>query len=204
MPASAPPPPQWTNEPAVARLVNEKLEEIELEEERRVRDRYGDVVAGTTMRDMEEDIVEGADGGEQRAVAAARRGDLEPLARLLRPISILDFGVEDDLNPAIKRLSPATWTLISEFLTGERNIRTGRLKGEPGRPKMSREARRARNPVHDAADEVDMIVGILRQFYPWQEREQVRERAAEIAQARANIATSVGNLRRRSRRRHRA
>jgi hypothetical protein len=143
---------------------------------------------------------------EEGAVAAALRGDTEPLAELLRPrVNPPEFKIPDAVNSAIKTLSPATWSIIADLLTGKLNPRTGRGKGQPGRPRMSREERRARNPVHDAADEFLVIKSILRHQYPRQSVAQINLRAEKIAQDRARIATSVLNLRGRTRKtRHRA
>ena len=137
---------------------------------------------------------------EEGAVAAALRGDTEPLAELLRPrVNPPEFELPDEVNPAIKTLSPATWSIIADLVTGKLNPRTGRGKGQPGRPRMSREERRARNPIHDAADEFLVIKSILRHHYPRQSVAQINLRAEKIAQDRARIATSVLNLRGRTR-----
>ena len=55
-----------------------------------------------------------------------------------------------------------------------------------GRPKMSEGARRAANPIHNAADKVPVIESLLREHYPDQ-RTGVRERAIRIAAKRFNI-----------------
>jgi hypothetical protein len=71
---------------------------------------------------------------------------------------------------------------------------------------MSAAERYASNRVHYAANvEFPVIRDILRRLYPEQNANQINDRAEKIAQARAIIATSLQNLRRRSKKgRHRA
>ena len=204
--------PRWSDEKAVAKMVADEIEEGRLEIERlgtiypsgmyplpkHLRALQGLIEAGWSRGGPIDD--------EEGAVAAALRGDTKPLAELLRPrVSPPEFELPDEVNPAIKTLSPATWSIIADLVTGKLNPRTGRGKGQPGRPRMSREERRARNPVHDAADEFLVIKSILRHHYPRQSVAQINLRAEKIAQDRARIATSVLNLRGRTRKtRHRA
>jgi hypothetical protein len=212
--------PKWIDEAAVADLVAAEMEELRSEVER---------LAWTTNTglpgpDAGEDLraiydlmtAESFRGwpvkGEKEAVEAALRGDVEPLADLLRP----DATTLDMLKSNVKTLSPSelrpiaqslrvktlrlsTWNLIAQFLTGERNLRTGRLRGEPGRPTMSLEERRAESPVHDAAEEFHAIRAILRRlYYPKQSSSQIRARAMEIAaqRNRVELDTLVNYLKR--------
>jgi hypothetical protein len=122
---------------------------------------------------------------ERKAVSAAQRGEPErlgDLVRLGRPLVTSDAR-----------------RLAIELITGERNPRTGRRKGERGRPKMSRNERRAKNPAHDAAGEFPMIREILRRHYSKQPSKQISDRAEELAKLRAKTTTSVHNLRMRAR-----
>jgi hypothetical protein len=184
--------PRWDDEAAVAKLVDDEMRELRSEVDRLAWTTSGHAPEGP------EDLVEvwnlaqaeASRGwppeGERAAVAAAARGDVRPLADLLRPLHHLGF-LPDEVNPAIKNLSPATWSLVVQFLTGERNLRTGRNRGEPGRPKMTAEERRAANPVHDAAEEVPAIAAILRKLYPSRAKSALLERAVEIAARRKRV-----------------
>jgi hypothetical protein len=186
--------PRWSDESAVARLVDEEIERAELEEERLFYTHYAPQLPGVPESRINASI-------ERNAVAAAFRGDIAELAGLLDP--------EHPYNkhrkvPIRSRLSPETWQIIIQFLTGARSLRSGRLKGERGRPKLSADERRAMNPVHDAADEFYAIKNILKRLYPKQPSDQIEYRAERIAQDRANITTSIRNLLRRPRKgRHR-
>jgi hypothetical protein len=133
--------------------------------------------------------------GEEAAVAAALRGDLSLLVNMLAPHP---GGPEDMVNPAIQYVSPATWAIVCEFLTGERNLKTGRMRGEPGKPKMSGDQRRADNPVHRAADEVPIVAAVLKEAYPDKPERMIAMRAAEVAAARngARVETLLKHLRR--------
>jgi hypothetical protein len=111
---------------------------------------------------------------EQWTVEEAMRGNCKPLADLLRSDT--------------KNLSSATLTLVAEFLSGERNLRTGRLKGKSGRPPMSTAERRAAFPIHTAVREFPLIKAILTASYPDQTRVAIHRRAAAIAAKRNGIA----------------
>ena len=60
--------------------------------------------------------------------------------------------------------------------------------GKVGSAKQAIGRRRAKNRVHNAADEVPVIQAILRQYYPKQRGS--RDRAIGIAAARAGIKRS--------------
>lgn len=201
--------PRWIDEAAVADLVAAEMEELRSEVERLNAIHPGplpplskdlEAVAGLMYAEANRGWpVE----GQKEAVAAALRGDVAPLADLLRPdATILDmlesnFIDVKTLSPSelrtfarrlcVRTLSPSTWSLIAQFLTGERSLRTGRLRGEPGRPTMSLEERRAESPVHDAAEELDAIRAILRRLYRDQDSSQIRDRAMEIAAQRNGV-----------------
>jgi hypothetical protein len=117
------------------------------------------------------------------AIARAKRGDLKPLIEL----------VHDN------KLTPEAKDLVAEFLDGKRNLRTGGPRGKAGRPRMSETARRARNPVHDAFDDFEVIKAILARLYPKQGAKDIKDRAEKIAQDRAKVVTSIAKLRSRSR-----
>jgi hypothetical protein len=186
--------PRWSDENAVAKLITEEIARAELEEFYHFEAfKVPDITLPKGWRDAPTRPSVAYDIGtsEQEAVEAALRGDIELLADLLRPFSGELLGLPDEVNPAIKRLSPKAWSIIVQFLTGERNLRTGRLRGEPGRPRMSPEKRRAESPVHDAATEVDAIHDILRRSYPDQRSSQIRDRAMEIAAQRNDVEAST-------------
>lgn len=199
-------PPPWRDAAAVRARVDAEIEELRSEVERRsayfpplpVDDRP-DVAAVAAL--MHDEAVTGWPlmSTERAAVAAARRGDTEHLADLVRPIPGLGL-VPDDVNPNVARLSVETWALIAEFVAGERSVSTGRGKNERGRPRMSRAQKRARSAGHGAVAEVPAIRAILRRLYPKMGIHAIVRRADRIAQRRANIATSMTNLRRRARR----
>ena len=117
---------------------------------------------------------------EHAAVEAALRGDVKPLANLLRPEHGMGI-VPDKVSPEIEHFSLETWTLIANLLTGERNLKTGKLKGERGPRRRSEEERREINPVHDAADHVPVVAAVLSRLYPGKRKAEVRRRAIEIA-----------------------
>jgi hypothetical protein len=198
--------PKWSDKKAVAKRVADEIEEGRLEIERLwTIYPHGRFSLPRQLLALEELMeAEGARGwpigDEKGAVEAARRGDMEPLANLLRPlVSPPEFEIPDEVNPKIKYLSPATWSIIADFLTGALNPRTGRVKGRPGRPKLSEEERRAKNRVHDAADEFAVIRDMLRYLYPERCSAEINLSAEYIAQDRARIKTSVLNLRKRRR-----
>jgi hypothetical protein len=133
------------------------------------------------------------DEGEEAAVAAALRGDLSLLVEMFAPYP---GRPEDTVNSAIKHVSPATWTIVCQFLTGKRNLKTGHMRGEPGRAKMSGDQRRAVNPVHRAADEVPVVAAVLKEAYPDKPKPVIAKRAAEVAAGRngARVETLVKHL----------
>jgi hypothetical protein len=193
-------PPSWNDESAVARLVAAELEELRLEVDRWAWTSPPWEQFPTEPEDLVEmgKLVERENrwpDEEEQACEAALRGDLMPLVNLLTPEIFEDIGI-NEVNRKIRFLKPATRTLVVEFLAGKRNLRTGRLRGEPGRPAMAEEMRRKHNPVHDAADELPVIAAILTRLYPAVAKKAVKERALTIAAGRkgANPASLTRHL----------
>ena len=199
-------PPRWGDIAAVRARVDAEIEELRSEVMRRDAifpapcpiEGEPDFKAVEAL--LDEEMVAGwPPDTERAAVAAALRGDTQMLADMVRPIPGMG-PIPDDVNPRIKHLSVDAWALLAEFVAGDRNPLTGRRKGEAGRPRMSRVQKRERNAGHGAAAEVPAIRAILRRLYPEKGAHDVVRRADQIAQLRADIATSMPNLRRRARR----
>jgi hypothetical protein len=104
---------------------------------------------------------------EERAVEAALRGKPKKLADLIRQPNA--------------QLVPSTRVLIAEFLSGERNLRTGRAKGEPGAPRQSEKLRRSHNRTHQAAEIFFVIRDTLPRIYPEKSQTDIRDRAMSLA-----------------------
>jgi hypothetical protein len=129
---------------------------------------------------------------EERAVEAALRGDMEPLVDLILPTIHLPLSSRRlEVNPNIRTLSPDTWVLIAEFLTGKRNLRTGKPKGMSGRKRLSEQERRGISHTHDADDEIDVIAAILTKHYPDKTVREVAKRAKEMAAMRHHIGVET-------------
>jgi hypothetical protein len=185
------PAPPWSDVDAVRRRVRDRIEELRLEVDRLAwtthtglpDDDAGDdcwAVHALVMKEIYQDWPQGTD--EAVAAEAAECGDLEPLANLLRPLGgMLEFGIPDEVNPAIEKLSPETWMIIVQFLTGQRNLKTGKLKGKRGPRKKKEEERRRDNPVHNAADFVPAVTAILQRLYPTKGKAEIKRRAIEVA-----------------------
>jgi hypothetical protein len=121
---------------------------------------------------------------EEKAVAAALRGNIRPLADLIRPMQHpREFNLPDEVNPSVSFL-PFAWLIVSQFLSGERSLKTGNMRGLSGRPPLSIAERRASNPVHRAADEARVIIPILKHHYPRRSQGDILDRAAKIAAER--------------------
>jgi hypothetical protein len=82
---------------------------------------------------------------------------------------------EHTIAPTVRRrLSPATLRLAAEFVSGKRNLKTGRDKfadkkypGGGGRPPLGKEERAARTPTHNAGKYIlPAIKKVLRKEYP--------------------------------------
>jgi hypothetical protein len=90
---------------------------------------------------------------------AQRRGNFVPLGVLL-----------ENKYP----LSPSAIKLIADELRG-------RSKRSRGRPKESKQERRDKYPIYDAAREIEVIEQILHEDFPDQEAGPIRDRAITIA-----------------------
>ena len=158
--------PPWADDDAVYKLVQAKLEENALEEERQFYlgrwDTYPDRPADEVTGEI-----------EQQALDAWRRGNPNPLTDLLRPEHPLNrhgwFG-----RPFRDQLSSEAWSIICDRLLGKPLKR--------GRPKSTDDERRALNPVHDAADMVPAIERILWHHYPKQLTPHVKDYARAFAE----------------------
>ena len=177
-------PPRWTNEEAVYKWVVERLAELRSEVER--LDAIYDGRWPSSERTKELEAMHGLMmteayrmppvEGELAACNAAKCGNPEPLVFLLQRY----FGLVEGFG-TVERLSPETCRLVIEFVSGERNPKTGKKKGELGRRKMSPDERRNRWPTHGAAELFPIIQEILRSAYPGVKTKDVRQRAIEFA-----------------------
>jgi hypothetical protein len=110
---------------------------------------------------------------EQEAVEAAKRGDLHPLADIFEAAA--KAGNPDQDHPSA--ISPSTLQLAAEFLSSKR-------KRQRGRQKMSKAERAERTPTHFAAKYYfPAVKKILREGYPEQTPEDIRDRALEIVES---------------------
>jgi hypothetical protein len=184
--------PQWRDEAGILRLVKEELAAAKVEDERLFQERFGFTIPGVSIefeKSMEEDDIE--DFAERSAVAAAKTGNIKPLVALLEPIREPMPGMADEVSDSIRRLSPDTWALVAEFLSGKRSLKNGRLKGEAGRPKMTEENRREQFKVNAAGDMYPAIQEILARHYPDVSKKLRTERAAKLAEKLAGTKSSV-------------
>jgi hypothetical protein len=104
---------------------------------------------------------------EELAVEASLRGKQQKLADLIR---------QPDTQ-----LAPRTRTLVAEFLSGERNLNTGRAKSDPGAPEWSEKQRRAFGPTHRATEIFLLLRDVLPMIYPKRSKTQIRDRAMLLA-----------------------
>jgi hypothetical protein len=200
--------PPWLNAEAVAALVNE-LRDAEREEERwfYVHQQFqlpDLILPAATMARVRATQAQAArerpsppTAEEGAAMEAAQRGDPEQLAR------IVETG---HCHPEVARLA-------AQFIRGERDPRTGKqqrpldqrdprtgkLRRRRGPSKMTARKRRQRNPVHDAADEFEVVRDMLRELYPEQSARDINDCAEQIAKKRTGTRVSVMNYRRRAR-----
>jgi hypothetical protein len=196
--------PRWQNERAVFEFVAAELSRLRRECEswawelsENMPTEPPELVGMAHLVLMETGMAPRSMSREEEAVERALRGDLNMLADLIRPEYLPpELNISDD-----PELSPPTWEIVAQFLTGERNLKTGRLKGEPGRPRMSSEERRNINPVNRAADEARIIIAILKRHYPRRSRSEIEDRAAKIAADRngARYETLLRHLERAAR-----
>jgi hypothetical protein len=124
---------------------------------------------------------------EQRAVAAVKKnGDLKPLLDMIEPRTWID-GTPYKVNPVVSRLSPATWALVCDLLSG-------RLKPPRrlGRRPMDKDVRRRINrQLDDAADYVDLIVPFLKRLWPKRQEQDIKSKAIDIAVKQHEIKDRV-------------
>ena len=121
---------------------------------------------------------------ERIAVAAAWKGNFDPLVALIDPYLIRTGGKLDLVNnPAVAKLKPDTWGTVVMILLGDPMIvrEKPKPKRKRGGQKKTEEQRRQINPIHDAADDGELIADILRQLYPEQTEKHILPRAADIA-----------------------
>lgn len=106
------------------------------------------------------------------------RGDIVPLIKLISWLPPKDTA----------RLSPATLRLIVELLL-ENLPKASKLPRGRGRPRAteSESKHRKKYKVHDAADEVGLIILILARLYPERSPAEARRRAIEVAATRHGI-----------------
>jgi hypothetical protein len=98
---------------------------------------------------------------DRYAFAAADSGDFEPLIRLV-------WGTTMDMPPNLRKL------IIGLF--------SDHIDWRPrGRPQSTEERRRKDYPVHDAADEVALIIPLLREMYPGRKKGEIRDLAVDVA-----------------------
>jgi hypothetical protein len=85
---------------------------------------------------------------------------------------------------------PPTWAETWTFFTSLLEVHEPRQQRRRprGRPKMTEAERRKKYPVHDAADEVPLIVSILSLLYPERRSAEVRRRAVEVAAIRHSVS----------------
>jgi hypothetical protein len=191
--------PKWENKKAVFKLVEERLREQE--------DAYhAFIFAGRPHQLTEAQLrVVGAlpdpnrQWDEQTAVEAAERGDLWPLVRLLAPDPVPERDTDGkitkvtyEVSDRIPHLKPDTWSLIIEFILGDRSLKTGRKKGERGAPKMSEDEKRKRWKAirTGARDLYEVVIEILRDEFPEQRSKGIRDRALEFAADKTGMSES--------------
>jgi hypothetical protein len=193
-------PPPWRNEDEVVKFVAAQVVELRSEVNRLA----AFTLSGSPGPDAGEDLKEAyklvmvevdrffddEDRREQwggACEAAARLAD-----RVAPAIVNLEGPEELGVNSKIAGISPEEWSLVAEFLRGQRSVKTGRRAGEPGRPKMWISDRRRYYPGHGAADYVPLVMAILKRAYPSQSRPAIRERAIEVAARVAGIKSARG------------
>jgi hypothetical protein len=124
---------------------------------------------------------------EQEAVEAAKFGKPKELADYLE---IEAHHLKTARHEYVLRLTPATLRLVAEFLRGDRNLKTGRAKGEKqrGRAKMSAKERAIKNPVHDAARfDFPAVMQVLREEYRGHRAEHYRDRAIAVVERMTGV-----------------
>jgi hypothetical protein len=102
--------PQWVDEDAVTKLVKTALDDAEADAEYEFAMRPWDTYPGIPGNELLEDM-------ERYAVAAAERGEIRPLADLLRPEHPFNEHPLFGGDPIRSQLSATTWTLVADFLS---------------------------------------------------------------------------------------
>jgi len=172
-----PKPPRWLDEDAVFEWVEQEIDQAEY-----------DSVMEDAQREYPEDYFPFRINTPQeiainKAVheATTRRSIVREgqwvRARTVNLEPLVQFVLNSNLPPAIGKL-------VIEFLRGQRNLKTG---NKPGRRKMTDDERRAINPIHDAADDVPFIKAILKNDWPNQTPEDIRDRALAITAKRHRV-----------------
>jgi hypothetical protein len=135
----------------------------------------------------------------ERAITAAKEeGNYVPLFKLLEskhPLNNSQYEIE-----LRRALSAEAYDLIAA-------IGAHRMKrAKAGRPKLTDRERRARSPIHNAADDFRVARAILRQLYPEQLKDQIDDRAFSVAAQmhKTGVETLRDHLRRSKRDRHRS
>jgi hypothetical protein len=183
-----PKPPAWKDEAALVDYVNQAITAL-LSDPGISGIEYGvpalrrSVVADWLAKAMDYKLVEfGLETYqfiESEAVDAAMKdGNYMPLAWLLDPKNPFN---NQPMEPALRTaLAPTTYALIADILSGRR-------KGPKHRPRLTERERRMINPIHDAADEVPGIEGMLRVWYPDQKAKQIYDRALYVVASRRQV-----------------
>jgi len=199
--------PRWINEEAVAALVN-KLRDAELEEER-----YFYTVQQFQLSNVE---LPAATTARLRALLtqAARKQPPPPTAEERAAMEAAQRGEPEQLACLVEtgRCHPEVALLAGQFIRGERDPRTGKqqrplderdprtgkLRRKRGPSKVAMDERRQRNPVHNAADEFEVVREMLWALYPEQVATEINHCAERIAKNRTGTRVSVSNYRKRA------
>ena len=177
-------PPRWIEEKEVIKRVSEEIAEMHrLAYVEQATFRFPPVKGPKLPSSPVRTDAEMAEA-ERVAVAAARKGNFKPLAALIEPILTRTGGKLDLVNnPAVAKLKPDTWGTVAMILLGDPMFvrEKPKPKRKRGGQKKTEEQRRLINPMHDAAEDGELIADILRQLYPEQTEANILERAAKIA-----------------------
>jgi hypothetical protein len=120
------------------------------------------------------------------AFQKAQGGEIRQLAALLRT----EHPLNDELceRPIRAELSDEMWDFLADVLEGIRNLRNGKLKGQPGRPKgISEEAQEKRRIYRRAESDFRTIRSFLSDLYPEQTSGDIRDLALKFAAARHKV-----------------
>ena len=185
-------PPLWKDEEDVIKRVSEEIAEMHRlayveQATLKFPPATGPKLPGPPVR-TDADIAR----AERVAEAAAWKGNFEPLAALIDPYLTRTGGKLDLVNnPAVAKLKPDTWGTVAMILLGDPMFvrEKPKPKRKRGGQKKTEEQRRLLYPVHDAADDGELIADILRQLYTDQTEKHILQRAANIA-ARFEVTES--------------